>query len=59
MNLSDVLKYGEGLVDRIMLDNFTIRDLADAVKIINGRFETEASGGIQLNNIHKYAEYRG
>ncbi|MGA3013584.1 MAG: carboxylating nicotinate-nucleotide diphosphorylase [Bacteroidales bacterium] len=54
--LSMVLKYGEGLVDRIMLDNFTIEDLDDAVKIINGRFETEASGGIQLTNIRKYAE---
>jgi len=51
-----VLKYGEGLVDRIMLDNFTIEDLADAVKMINGRFETEASGGIKLTNIRKYAE---
>jgi nicotinate-nucleotide pyrophosphorylase (carboxylating) len=39
-----------------MLDNFTINDLADAVKIINGSFETEASGGIQLSNVRKYAE---
>lgn len=54
--LAMVLKYGEGLVDRIMLDNFTIEDLADAVKMINGRFETEASGGIKLTNIRKYAE---
>jgi nicotinate-nucleotide pyrophosphorylase (carboxylating) len=54
--LAMVLKYGESLVDRIMLDNFTIEDLADAVKMINGRFETEASGGIQLTNIRKYAE---
>ena len=54
--LTEVMKYGEKLVDRIMLDNFTIEDLADAVTFINGRFETEASGGIQLNNIRKYAE---
>jgi nicotinate-nucleotide pyrophosphorylase (carboxylating) len=54
--LTDVLKYGEGIVDRIMLDNFTTGDLTDAVKRINGRFETEASGGIQLNNIREYAE---
>ncbi|HTX89000.1 MAG TPA: carboxylating nicotinate-nucleotide diphosphorylase [Bacteroidales bacterium] len=46
----------EGGVDRILLDNFTPEDLADAVKIINGRFETEASGGITLGNIRKYAE---
>jgi nicotinate-nucleotide pyrophosphorylase (carboxylating) len=54
--LSDVMKHGEELVDRIMLDNFTIEDLADAVAIIDGSFETEASGGIQLSNIRKYAE---
>lgn len=54
--LANVMKYGNGHVDRIMLDNFTINDLADAVKIINGSFETEASGGIQLSNVRKYAE---
>jgi nicotinate-nucleotide pyrophosphorylase (carboxylating) len=54
--LTDVINYGEGLIDCIMLDNFTIEDLADAVKRIKGRFETEASGGIQLNNILEYAE---
>jgi len=54
--LTEVMKYGEELVDRIMLDNFTIEDLTDAVAIIDGRFETEASGGIQLSNIRKYAE---
>ena len=53
--LTEVMKYGEGLVDRIMLDNFTIENLRDAVKMINGRFETEASGGIQLSNIREYA----
>jgi len=45
-----------GRVDRIMLDNFTVTDLARAVKMIGGRFETEASGGINLDNIREYAE---
>jgi nicotinate-nucleotide pyrophosphorylase (carboxylating) len=54
--LADVMTHGEELVNRIMLDNFTIEDLADAVEIIDGRFETEASGGIQLSNVRKYAE---
>jgi len=54
--LKDVMEHGIGLVDRIMLDNFTTGDLADAVAVINGRFETEASGGIGLSNIRKYAE---
>jgi len=44
-----------GKVDRIMLDNFTPRQLAEALSLIGGRFETEASGGINLNNIEDYA----
>ena len=45
-----------GKVDRIMLDNFDIPTLRDALKIIQGRFETEASGGINLDNIRHYAD---
>jgi nicotinate-nucleotide pyrophosphorylase (carboxylating) len=45
-----------GGVDRIMLDNFTVADTRSALKMINGRFETESSGGITLNNIRAYAE---
>lgn len=44
-----------GKVDRIMLDNFTPEAIREAVKIIGGRYETEASGGINLNNIREYA----
>ena len=54
--LKIVLESGKDLVDRIMLDNFSVKDLAAAVLMIDGRFETEASGGIQLSNIRKYAE---
>ena len=45
-----------GGVDRIMLDNFSIQDTRSAVKMINGRFETESSGGIKFDNIRAYAE---
>ena len=45
-----------GGVDRIMLDNFSFEDLRKAVKLINGKFETEASGGINLETVRKYAE---
>jgi len=45
-----------GMVDRIMLDNFDISMLRDALKIIQGRFETEASGGINLENIRHFAD---
>jgi nicotinate-nucleotide pyrophosphorylase (carboxylating) len=45
-----------GKIDRIMLDNFTPDQLSQALKIINGRYETEASGGITLENITEYAQ---
>jgi len=45
-----------GGVNRIMLDNFTPLNLAKAVAIIDGRFETEASGGITLDTIRSFAE---
>ena len=51
--LKEVLKHGG--VDRIMLDNFTFKDLKLGVALINGKFETEASGGITLKNIKNYA----
>jgi nicotinate-nucleotide pyrophosphorylase (carboxylating) len=44
-----------GPVDRIMLDNFNYDDLKTAVSLINGRAETEASGGINEETIANYA----
>ena len=41
---------------RIMLDNFTPEKLREAVLHINGRVETEASGGINENTLVSYAE---
>ena len=51
-----ILQVGHGKILRIMLDNFTPTQLTEAIKIIDGTFETEASGGINLNNIKNYAE---
>jgi len=45
-----------GTMDRIMLDNFNVPRLRRAVKIIDGRFETEASGGITYRKLRKVAE---
>lgn len=45
-----------GNVDRIMLDNFSFADLRTAVEKIDGRYETEASGGITEDTIRDYAE---
>lgn len=44
-----------GKVDRIMLDNFTPRQISKALSLINDRYETEASGGIDLDNLEDYA----
>lgn len=52
--LKQVLDYGG--VDRIMLDNFTPVELKKAVEIIEGKYETEASGGITIDTIRSYAE---
>jgi len=45
-----------GGIDRILLDNFNFDDLRKAVGMVDGKFETEASGGITIENIREYAE---
>jgi nicotinate-nucleotide pyrophosphorylase (carboxylating) len=42
-------------VDRIMLDNFHPDQIREAIRLIDGRIETEASGGITLDNLKDYA----
>jgi len=44
-----------GKVDRIMLDNFKPEQITEALALIQGKYETEASGGINLDNIEAYA----
>jgi nicotinate-nucleotide pyrophosphorylase (carboxylating) len=56
-NIDDVkLILSLGGVNRIMLDNFSIEDTITAVNLIAGRYETESSGGITLENVRTYAE---
>lgn len=52
--LDQVISHGG--VNRIMLDNFSVEDTKKAVEIINGRYETESSGGITYDTIRSYAE---
>ena len=42
--------------DVILLDNFTVDQTRDAVRICAGRVPLESSGGITLQNIREYAE---
>lgn len=44
-----------GKVNRIMLDNFTPAQIVEALKIIDRKYETEASGGINYDNLEQYA----
>lgn len=52
--LEEVLDVGQ--VHRVMLDNMLPSDIKQAIKLIGGRFETEASGGITEKNISEIAE---
>ncbi|MCW8897882.1 MAG: carboxylating nicotinate-nucleotide diphosphorylase [Flavobacteriales bacterium] len=51
--LDEILAVGN--VDIIMLDNFSFEDMRTAVKKINGKYKTEASGGINETTIRAYA----
>ncbi len=54
-NLKDVEESVQLGVDRIMLDNFALPDMREAVKRVAGRIPLEASGGITLANIRDVA----
>lgn len=55
-NIDDVRRVlAVGNVGRIMLDNYTPAQITEAVQLIAGRYETEASGGITIENIQEYA----
>ncbi|MBA3680647.1 MAG: carboxylating nicotinate-nucleotide diphosphorylase [Bacteroidetes bacterium] len=53
-DVQKVLKHGG--VKRIMLDNYTPQQTLEAVKLINGKYEVESSGGINESNITSYAK---
>ncbi|CAD5317833.1 unnamed protein product [Arabidopsis thaliana] len=66
--VKEVLEYASGSetrLTRIMLDNMVVplengdvdvTMLKDAVELINGRFETEASGNVTLETVHKIGQ---
>lgn len=56
-NLEDVKKLvSMPEVDRIMFDNFSPALTKEAVKIVDGKKETESSGGITIENLREYGE---
>ena len=46
----------QGMINRIMLDNFSISETEQAVELVNGRYEVESSGGITLETVRLYAQ---
>ena len=54
-DVKKVLEVGVGKVFRVMLDNYTPEQIKEALRVIDGAFETEASGGINLETIESYA----
>lgn len=54
VELHEVMDIGK--VDRIMLDNFELPLLVEAIATIDRQYETEASGGITINNVRKVAQ---
>jgi len=55
-NMKEVMQIAEsGIAFRVLLDNMTPAQIAEAVQWIDGRLETEASGGITEVNIREYA----
>lgn len=55
-DVQTVYNIGKGKVFRIMLDNFSPEEVVQALQVINGEFETEASGGINLDTVEAYAK---
>lgn len=54
-NLDEVIEALSVRVDRIMLDNMSLKDIRKAVEIVEGRVELEASGGITLETVRAVA----
>lgn len=55
-DVKKIVDAGKDRVSRIMLDNFSPQQITEVMKVIPKQFETEASGGIDLDNIEEYAK---
>lgn len=56
-SLDDIRRVlAHGGADRIMFDNFTPELTCEAVKLVDGKVETESSGGITIENLREYGE---
>jgi len=53
-DVREILRVGK--INRILLDNLTVAQTREAIELIGGRFKTESSGNITLDNLRDYAE---
>ncbi|MFN3479471.1 MAG: carboxylating nicotinate-nucleotide diphosphorylase [Thermodesulfovibrionales bacterium] len=55
-NVNDLKEALKGGADVVMLDNMTIEEMKEAVRLAKGKVILEASGNINLNNVRAVAE---
>jgi nicotinate-nucleotide pyrophosphorylase (carboxylating) len=55
-NLTQLREALDARVDRVLLDNFSLAQMREAVKVTNGRTELEASGNVSLETLRAVAE---
>ncbi len=55
-NLKQLAELLEEGVDRVLLDNMTPAEIVQAVGMVSGNVELEASGGVRLETVHDIAE---
>lgn len=55
-NLKDLQDAIDAGADIVMLDNMTVQDMEEAVRLVNGRVTVEASGNVSLANVMEIAE---
>jgi nicotinate-nucleotide pyrophosphorylase (carboxylating) len=55
-NLKELEEALETKADIIMLDNMSIQDMTEAVRLVNSRVALEASGNVNLANVREIAE---
>ncbi|MDD2672170.1 MAG: nicotinate-nucleotide diphosphorylase (carboxylating), partial [Syntrophales bacterium] len=55
-NIQEVKEAAAAGADIIMLDNMDLEEMREAVRLIEGRALTEASGNVNLSNVKRIAE---
>ncbi|MCA1927485.1 MAG: carboxylating nicotinate-nucleotide diphosphorylase [Calditerrivibrio sp.] len=57
-NIKEVIEALEAGADIIMLDNFSIKDIKEAISIVKKKVKLEVSGGINIENLDLYKKLK-